>query len=344
MDLNIVWFILIAILYIGFFVLEGFDFGVGMLVRVLSKDKDPQMVDLKRRTIINTIGPHWDGNEVWLLTAGGATFAAFPHWYATMFSGFYLAFFVLLIALILRGVAFEFRSKDENPRWRNFWDWSIFWGSLLPALLLGVAFGNLAAGVPVDQNMQYAGTFFDLLNPYALLAGITLVAGCLLYGAIFLSLKTTGELSEKASVIARRLWPVTLVLMLVLMGSTYYATDILSKLGVNPGAVRIAGLAAILLAGYFLRKGRQGWAFIMVAATIATTIITSFMIMFPRVMISSLNSDWSLTIYNASSSPYTLKVMTIVALIFVPVVLVYQGWSYWIFRKRLETKLEGLTY
>lgn len=344
MDLNIVWFILIAILYIGFFVLEGFDFGVGMLVRVLSKDKDPQMVDLKRRTIINTIGPHWDGNEVWLLTAGGATFAAFPHWYATMFSGFYLAFFVLLIALILRGVAFEFRSKDENPRWRNFWDWSIFWGSLLPALLLGVAFGNLAAGVPVDQNMQYAGTFFDLLNPYALLAGITLVAGCLLYGAIFLSLKTTGELSEKASVIARRLWPVTLVLMLVHMGSTYYATDILSKLGVNPGAVRIAGLAAILLAGYFLRKGRQGWAFIMVAATIATTIITSFMIMFPRVMISSLNSDWSLTIYNASSSPYTLKVMTIVALIFVPVVLVYQGWSYWIFRKRLETKLEGLTY
>lgn len=344
MDLNIVWFILIAILYIGFFVLEGFDFGVGMLVRVLSKDKDPQMVDLKRRTIINTIGPHWDGNEVWLLTAGGATFAAFPHWYATMFSGFYLAFFVLLVALILRGVAFEFRSKDENPHWRNFWDWAIFFGSLLPALLLGVAFGNLAAGVPVDQNMQYAGTFFDLLNPYALLAGITLVAGCLLYGAIFLSLKTTGELSEKASVLARRLWPVTLVLMLVLMGSTYYATDILSKLGVNPGAVRIAGLAAILLAGYFLEKGRQGWAFIMVATTIATTFITSFMIMFPRVMISSLNPDWSLTIYNASSSPYTLKVMTIVALIFVPLVLAYQGWSYWIFRKRLETKPEGLTY
>lgn len=344
MDLNIVWFILIAVLFIGFFVLEGFDFGVGMLAMYLARDKDPQAVDLKRRTVINTIGPHWDGNEVWLITAGGAMFAAFPHWYATMFSGFYLALFLLLVALILRGVAFEFRSKDENPRWRNFWDWSIFIGSLIPALLFGVAFGNLATGVPIDQDMQFAGTFFDLLSPYALLAGITLVAGCLLYGAIFLSLKTSGELRDKAAALSGKLWPVVLILLLALMVTTYYATDILSWLGVNPGAVRIAGLAAILLAGYFLRKGRQGWAFIMVAATLATTIITAFMLMFPRVMISSLNPDWSLTIYNASSSPYTLKVMTIVALIFVPIVLAYQGWSYWIFRKRLETKPEGLTY
>lgn len=344
MDLNQIWFMLIAVLFIGFFVLEGFDFGVGMLVPILSKDKDPHMVDLKRRTIINTIGPHWDGNEVWLITAGGAMFAAFPHWYATMFSGFYLALFLLLVALILRGVAFEFRSKDENPRWRNFWDWCIFGGSLLPALLLGIAFGNLAAGVPIDQNMQYAGTFFDLLNPYALVAGVTLVVGCMLYGAIFISLKTTGELREKASTLARKLWLPTVALFLVLLTATYYATDILSELGVNPGAVRIAGTAAILLAGYFLRKGREGWAFIMVAITLATTIITAFMIMFPRVMISSINDAWSLTIYNASSSPYTLKVMTIVALVFVPVVLAYQGWSYWVFRKRLETKVEGLTY
>ncbi|HWQ83662.1 MAG TPA: cytochrome d ubiquinol oxidase subunit II [Anaerolineales bacterium] len=344
MDLNIIWFVLIAVLYVGFFVLEGFDFGVGILVPVLSKDKDPEMVDLKRRTMINTIGPHWDGNEVWLLTAGGATFAAFPHWYATMFSGFYLAFFLLLVALILRGVAFEFRSKDENPRWRKFWDWSIFTGSLVPALLLGVAFGNLVKGVPIDQNMQYAGTFMDLLNPYALLAGITLVFGCMLYGALFLSLKTTGELRDQASALARKLWPVVLVLLLGLMAATYIATDLLNELGVNPGAVRLAGLAAIVLTGYFLQKGHQGWAFIMVATTIATTIITAFMIMFPNVMISSLNPEWSLTIYNASSSPYTLRVMSIVALIFVPIVLVYQGWSYWVFRKRLETKVEGLTY
>lgn len=344
MDLNIVWFILIAVLFIGFFVLEGFDFGVGMLAMYLSKDKDPEAEDLKRRTIINTIGPHWDGNEVWLLTAGGAMFAAFPHWYATMFSGFYLALFLLLAALILRGVAFEFRSKDENPRWRSFWDWSIFVGSFVPALLLGVAFGNLVSGVPIGQDMQYAGNFFDLLKPYALLAGIALVAGCLLYGATFISLKTTGELREKASALAFKLWPPTLAIFLALMVATYYATDILKELGVNPGAVRIAGLAAILLTGYFLRKKREGWAFLMIAITLATTISTAFMIMFPRVMISSLNEAWSLTIYTASSSPYTLKVMTIVALIFVPIVVAYQGWSYWVFRKRLETKPEGLTY
>ena len=344
MDLNIVWFILIAVLFIGFFVLEGFDFGVGMLARYLSRDKDPQAVDLKRRTIINTIGPHWDGNEVWLLTAGGAMFAAFPHWYATMFSGFYLAFFLLLAALILRGVAFEFRSKDENPRWRNFWDWCIFIGSFVPALLLGVAFGNLASGVPIGQDMQYAGTFFDLLNPYALLAGITLVAGCLLYGATFISLKTEGELREKSSALALKLWLPVLGLYLALLVATYYATDILQGLGVNPGVVPIAGLATILLTGYFLRQKREGWAFLMIAISLATSIGTVFMIMYPRVMISSLDEAWSLTIYNASSSPYTLKVMSIIALIFVPIVIAYQGWSYWVFRKRLATRPEGLTY
>jgi cytochrome d ubiquinol oxidase subunit II len=344
MDLNIVWFILIAVLFIGFFVLEGFDFGVGMLARYLSRDKDPQAVDLKRRTIINTIGPHWDGNEVWLLTAGGAMFAAFPHWYATMFSGFYLAFFLLLAALILRGVAVEFRSKDENPRWRNFWDWCIFIGSFVPALLLGVAFGNLASGVPIGQDMQYAGTFFDLLNPYALLAGITLVAGCLLYGATFISLKTEGELREKSSALALKLWLPVLGLYLALLVATYYATDILQGLGVNPGVVPIAGLATILLSGYFLRQKREGWAFLMIAISLATSIGTVFMIMYPRVMISSLDEAWSLTIYNASSSPYTLKVMSIIALIFVPIVIAYQGWSYWVFRKRLATRPEGLTY
>jgi cytochrome d ubiquinol oxidase subunit II len=332
------------VLFIGFFVLEGFDFGVGMLARYLSRDKDPQAVDLKRRTIINTIGPHWDGNEVWLLTAGGAMFAAFPHWYATMFSGFYLAFFLLLAALILRGVAFEFRSKDENPRWRNFWDWCIFIGSFVPALLLGVAFGNLASGVPIGQDMQYAGTFFDLLNPYALLAGITLVAGCLLYGATFISLKTEGELREKSSALALKLWLPVLGLYLALLVATYYATDILQGLGVNPGVVPIAGLATILLTGYFLRQKREGWAFLMIAISLATSIGTVFMIMYPRVMISSLDEAWSLTIYNASSSPYTLKVMSIIALIFVPIVIAYQGWSYWVFRKRLATRPEGLTY
>jgi cytochrome d ubiquinol oxidase subunit II len=336
MDLNTLWFILIAILYIGFFVLEGFDFGVGILLPFLGRDADAERRDNKRRTIINTVGPHWDGNEVWLLTAGGATFAAFPDWYATMFSGFYLALFLLLLALIIRGVAFEFRSKDENPRWRNLWDWSIFVGSLVPALLLGVAFGNLAHGVPIDAEMNYVGGFFNLLNPYALLAGIAAVFVFTLHGAIFLGLKVDGELRDKAQNVAWRLWiPVVLVLLALLI-ATYFATDF-SRLGVDPGIIPLTGVISILVCGYFVRKRMEGWAFLATAVTIAFTVATIFLILYPRVMVSSLDPAFSLTIYNASSSPYTLRVMTIVALVFVPIVLIYQGWSYWVFRKRLTT-------
>jgi cytochrome d ubiquinol oxidase subunit II len=344
MDLNTIWFYLIAILYIGFFVLEGFDFGVGILLPFLSKGGSPESVDTNRRTIINTIGPHWDGNEVWLITAGGATFAAFPQWYATLFSGFYLPLFLILLALIVRGVAFEFRSKDENPRWRSLWDWALFIGSLLPALLLGVAFGNLVRGVPIDAEMNYAGGFFNLLNWYALLAGVAATLTFTLHGAVFLTLKTTGELRERAHAAARRLWPVVVVVLLAFLAATYLETDILDHLGVNPGVVPITGMVAILLSGYFIRTRREGWAFAMTAVTIAFALITLFMILFPRVMISSLNPAWSLTIYNASSSQYTLRVMTIVAVIFVPVVLAYQAWTYWIFRKRITTDKESLTY
>lgn len=338
MDLNTIWFILIAVLYTGFFVLEGFDFGVGILLPFLGKK------DIERRAMINTIGPHWDGNEVWLLTAGGATFAAFPQWYATMFSGFYLPFFLLLVALILRGVAFEFRSKDTNPLWRSLWDWCIFAGSLIPALLLGVAFANLAKGVPIDANMEYVGGFFNLLNPYALLAGVAAIVAFALHGAIFLSMKTTGDLLEKAQKTTWRLWIPAVVLLLALLVGTYLSTDILDKLGVVLGIVPIAGFVAILISGYFLRKGQYGWSFSMTCVSIAGAIITLFMILFPRVMISSLNPDWSLTIYTASSSDYTLKTMTIVALIFVPIVLAYQIWTYWIFRKRITAEPETLTY
>lgn len=338
MDLNILWFILIGVLYIGFFVLEGFDFGVGILLPFLSRDKDPQAVDVKRRLMINTIGPHWDGNEVWLLTAGGATFAAFPQWYATLFSGFYLALFLLLVVLIGRGVSFEYRSKNPDSRWRNLFDWLIFIGSAVPALLLGVTFGNLVRGVPVDAQMNYVGGFFNLLNPYALLAGIATVLTFTLHGAIFLSLKTDGEMKEKAHTAANRLWLVVVAVLVILLVATYFATDIYEHLGVNPGIVPITGMAAILLSGFFLRKGLHGWAFVSTAVTIAFSLVTAFLIMFPRVMISSIDPNYSLTIYNASSTPYTLQVMTIVALIFVPIVLVYQGWSYWVFRKRLTTK------
>ncbi len=335
MDLNTIWFVLIAILWIGYFVLEGFDFGVGILLPFLSKDDDPAMVDRKRRMMINTIGPHWDANEVWLLTAGGATFAAFPEWYATMFSGFYLALFLILLALIYRGVSFEFRSKDKNPKWRNLWDWGIFIGSALPPLLLGVAFGNLVRGVPIDANFNYVGGFFNLLNPYSLLAGIMLMLLCTFHGAVFLGLKVKGELEEKARAVAQKMWLAVVLLLLVLLIATYFTTDALAQLGVNLGVISIAVMVAILLAGYFMRNKKNGWAFIMTSLTITTALITMFMILYPRVMISSISPANSLTIYNASSSPYTLTVLTVIAVIFVPIVLVYQAWSYWIFRKRL---------
>lgn len=338
MDLNTLWFILIAVLYIGFFLLEGFDFGVSMLLPFLGKD------DTKRRVIINTVGPHWDGNEVWLLTAGGATFAAFPNWYATMFSGFYLALFLLLLALIVRGVAFEFRSKVENSNWRNTWDWCIFVGGFLPALLLGVAFSNLARGLPIDAKMQYVGGFFYLLNPYALVGGVVAVIAFALQGAIFLSLKTTGDLMEGARAVAKRLWLPAVIGLALFAALTYWQTDILTKIGINPGVIPVISLAALLTVGYFLRVKHDGWAFVMIELNIAATLITLFMIMFPRVMISTLDPKFSLTIYNASSTPYTLTVMTVVALVFVPIVLAYQAWTYWVFRKRVEPKIETLTY
>ncbi len=338
MNLNILWFILIAVLYIGFFILEGFDFGVGILLPFLGKN-DPE-----RRAIINTIGPHWDGNEVWLLTAGGATFAAFPQWYATLFSGFYLPLFLLLLALIVRGVAFEFRSKNEDPRWRALWDGCIFVGSLLPALLLGVAFANLARGVPIDADGQYAGGFFNLLNGYALLGGVAAVLTFTLYGSVFLSMKTTNDLLARAQATAGKLWLPTVIVLILFTAATYFATDILAQLGVNPGPIPFAAAVALLITGYFLRQERLGWSFGMIALAIASTIITLFMIMYPRVMISTLNTDWSLTIYNAASGPYTLRVMTIVAVIFVPIVLAYQAWSYWVFRQRVSTDPERLVY
>jgi cytochrome d ubiquinol oxidase subunit II len=338
MDLSILWFILIAVLYIGFFLLEGFDFGVGILLPFLGKD------DTKRRVIINTIGPHWDGNEVWLLTAGGATFAAFPNWYATLFSGFYLALFLLLLALIVRGVALEFRSKDDNPRWRALWDWCIFIGSLVPALLLGVVFANLLRGVPINANQQYVGSFFDLLNPFALLGGVASLLTFTLYGALFLTLKTTGELLTAAQNGARRIWPFAALALLIYFGSMYWATDIVSRLGVNPGVVPIAMIAVILAAGWFIRQKRTGWAFILTALTILLSNTTIFLVLFPRVMVSSLDPAWSLTIHNASSSPYTLTVMTVIALFFTPIVLLYQGWTYWVFRQRIQAKPDGLTY
>jgi len=338
MDLNIFWFILVAVLYSVFFVLEGFDFGVGMLLPVLGKN------DAERRAILHTIGPHWDGNEVWLLTAGGATFAAFPQWYATLFSGFYLPLFILLLALIVRGVGFEFRSKDDDPRWRSLWDWAIFVGSLVPGLLLGVAFSNMVQGVPIDAKMQYVGGFFNLLNPYALLGGVVAVLAFALHGALLINLKTSGELMEKArKTVPKLFWP-TLVLFVAFAIATCFTTDILSRPGINPAFVlALAGLA-LLLAGWFIRYKQAAWAFSMTSTGIVLTSVTLFMTLFPRVMVSSLSPIWSMTIYTAASGPYTLKIMTIVAVILVPIVLAYQAWSYWFFRQRVDNDLKKFTY
>ena len=336
--LQILWFILIAVLWIGFFFLEGFDFGVGMLLPFLSKK------DNERRAIINTIGSVWDGNEVWLLTAGGATFAAFPHWYATMFSGFYLAFFLLLVGLIIRGISFEYRSKDANPAWRNRFDWMIAVGSFLSSLLLGAAFANLARGVPINENMMYTGNLFTLLNPYGLIGGLTTVTVFILHGANFLGLKLEGELRERVHALSKKIYIGAVVITTLLLVTTYFYTDISSKLGINPGITPIASYLALLVTILFINRRTEGWAFIMTALHIVLTQVTFFMLMFPRVMISSTSAAYSLTIYNASSSQYTLTVMSVIALIFVPIVLVYQGWTYYMFRKRITADKKSLVY
>ena len=332
MTLNTLWFVLIGVLFTGFFFLEGYDYGVGILLPFLGR------TDRERRVLINTIGPFWDANEVWMITAGGAIFAAFPEWYATLFSGFYLALFLILLALILRGVAFEFRSKDNHPRWRSVWDWMIFVGSLAPALLWGVALANIVRGVPINAEMQYVGGFWNLLNPYALLAGLTALAVFMVHGATFLTLRTTDELEERAHATAARLWLPAVIILLGLIAATFVATDVFARGNIIAYVGAIGAAAAILTAGGFIRARRAGWAFAMTGLTIALTVITAFSGLFPRVMVSSLNPAWSLTTTNASSSPYTLHIMTIVALIFVPIVLLYQGWSYTIFRKRVSTQ------
>jgi len=338
MELNTLWFIFISILYTGFFVLEGFDFGVCLLMPFLGKN------DLERRTIINTIGPHWDGNEVWLITAGGATFAAFPNWYATLFSGFYLPLFLVLIGLIIRGVAFEFRGKDDNPRWRSLWDWCLFAGSALPTILFPIAFANLVRGVPIDASMQYTGGFFNLLNPYALLAALAVTSLFLLHGASFLSNKTTGEIERRARELVRYLWLLVVLLLALFIISSFFVTDIRQRLSILPILFPLLGVLSILAGGYFLRKGQLGRVFLMTCLTVGFTTLTIFSFLYPNVMISSSNPAWNLTIQNAASSSATLRLMTIVTVIFLPIVLLYQGWTYWIFRKRITSEPEKLTY
>ena len=323
------WFVLISVLFIGFFFLEGFDYGVGMLLPFLGKD------DNERRQIINTIGPMWDANEVWMITAGGAIFAAFPDWYATMFSGFYLALVVILLALIVRGVAFEFRSKHDDPRWRSVWDWSIFFGSAVPALLWGVAFGNLVNGVPIDGEMHFTGNFFDLLNGYTLVCGLAALTVFVLHGAIFLSLKTNGVVRQRAEAVAEKAWYPTVVVAVALAAANYLYIDIFDKIGVNPGVMPVASAAALLSVGYFVRTRQFGWGFMLMGVTIVLSVATFFWFLYPNVMVSSTDEANNLSIDGVAASETALQVMTGVTLVLLPFVLIYFGWSYWIFRKRI---------
>lgn len=338
MNLNTLWFILITVLFTGFFFLEGFDYGVGILLPFLGKK------DTERRVIINTIGPVWDSNEVWMITAGGALFASFPHVYATLFSGFYLALILMLVALILRGVAFEFRGNGESQRWRSFWDWMIFIGSLLPALLWGVTVGNLMRGLPIEQDMNYYGGLLPLLNPYAILGGLVFVSLFIMHGANFLALKTTDIMMERARATAFKAWVAATILTVVFVVWSFWATDLLTKPGVNGLIPAILAAVALLAAGWLMRKGKAGWAFVSGALAIIFAMLMVFTGLYPRILISTLDPAWSLTITNAASGPYTLKVMTIVAAIFLPIVLVYLAWTYWIFRKRIVAQPDKLTY
>jgi cytochrome d ubiquinol oxidase subunit II len=318
--LQTIWFLLICILWLGYFVLEGFDFGVGMLLRFIARD------EADTRATIHTIGPVWDGNEVWLLVAGGATFAAFPEWYATLFSGFYVALFVILAALIIRGVAFEFWGKDDRPGWRRAWVWAIFLGSALPALLWGVAWANLVSGVPLDADGAFDGTLFSLLNPYGLLGGVTTLALFLAHGAAFLTLRLRGPLEERARAISRVAGPVAAGAVLAFAAWTVVRNDF--------EAVPLVLCVIAVAAALFATRVSPGRAFGLSAVTIVALFSALFAELFPAAMVSS-GPGPDLTLYAASSTSYTLTVMTVVAVIFVPIILLYQAWTYWVFRARL---------
>jgi cytochrome bd ubiquinol oxidase subunit II len=340
MELTTVWFALIAVLWIGYFVLDGFDLGVGMLLPVIGTD------DLRRRVMINSIATVWDGNEVWLLVAGGATFAAFPLWYATMFSGYYLALFLVLVGLILRGVAFEYRGKRDSATWRKRWDWAIVVGSALPALLFGVAFGNVVGGSPIEPiegtqpdlagSLNFTGNLFSLLNPFSLLVGVMTLTVFMAHGAIFLALKTSGEVREASRKAALRIGLVAAVAAVAAL--LWYTFGYSGNMAATLVLSLVAAVCWLAALGMTL-KGRDGWAFIFSSATILFAVTTLFVGLFPNVMVSSIDSAYNLTVTNASSQSYTLTVMTIVAVIMTPIVLIYQGWTYWVFRKRISTSM-----
>ncbi|MDQ7906166.1 cytochrome d ubiquinol oxidase subunit II [Phytohabitans sp. ZYX-F-186] len=329
MELTTVWFVLVAALFTGYFVLEGFDFGVGALLPVLGRD-EPQ-----RRMLLGTIGPVWDGNEVWVITAGGAMFAAFPAWYATLFSALYLPLLLILLALILRGVAFEYRGMRDHPTWRARWDAAIVFGSTAPAFLWGVAFANIARGLPLAPDGDYTGGLLDLLHPYALLGGVVTLSLFVTHGAVFLALKTEAPIRARAARAATRVGPLALAALAAF--AVWTLTTRSAPAAAVAAAASVATLCGALAAN---RARREGWAFVGTALTIGLLVVTLFTALYPAVLPSTLPTG-DLTVTNAASSPYTLRLMTWVAAIFAPLVLLYQGWTYWVFRKRVTTADNG---
>ena len=330
MDLAYLWFWIVGILFVGYFVLDGFDFGVGMSLPFLGKD------DIGRRQIINTIGPVWDLNETWVIVAGACLFAAFPEWYATMFSGFYLALLLILLALILRGVSFEYRHQRDSLRWKKGFDTMIVVGSALPALLWGVAVANIVQGVPIDENFEFTGSFFTLFNPYGLLGGLTTLLLFFTHGVYFVALKTDGQVHTDARRLATRSGALTVVVAAVFLAWTVAANF-------DTAVLAFALVAAVTLIASVLAnlRDREGWAFGFGAGTVIAAVLTLWFALFPNVMPSSTNPEFSLTIENASSTDYTLGIMTWAAVIFLPLVALYQGWTYWVFRRRVtRNKIE----
>lgn len=329
MQLNELWFVLVCVLFVGFVFLEGFDFGVGMSTKFLAKN------ETEKRVLINTIGPFWDANEVWLLTAGGAMFAAFPNWYATLFSGYYLAFVVLLLALIARGVAFEFRGKLQASKWKGIWDWAILLGSLLPPFLLGALFSGMIKGLPIDRSMTMHAGFFDIVNLYTIVGGLAFVALVYLHGLMFIRLKTDGEIRERAGKAAMKMYMAAGAVVVLFAILTAVFTDALVKRGAI--LIPVYAVAIVLYLGLYplLRNKKEGLSFAVTGLILILVTVSFFVALFPNVLISSMGAANNLTLYKASSSPYSLKVMTIVACTMVPVVLAYTIWSYYVFRKRV---------
>lgn len=329
--LETIWFVIWGVLWAVYFMLDGFDFGVGMLMPFLAKN------DEEKRTMYQSLGPFWDGNEVWLITAGGVTFAAFPLMYAVMFSSLYSALMLVLFALIFRGVSIEFRNQQESPRWRATWDLGTFLGSLLPALLLGVAFGNIFQGIPIDGEGVYHGTLLTLLNPYGLLTGVVFVLLFLVHGAVWQAIKADGDLHQRSLSAAKKLWPLLLVVAVVFLGATKFATGLWNNYLEKPLllVIPLVAVAGLLLTRLFLAQAACWKAWFASCLTIVGCTLFGVIGLYPTMLPSSLNTDYSLTAFNSASTPYTLKIMLVVALIFVPIVIAYQTWVFVLFKDKV---------